>query len=341
MKKLILFLIGIIPISSSAQDLSDLFEKVSPAVVQIQTKEKAIVGSGMAKQMVTQEGMGSGILISEDGQILTAAHVVQTAEDVKVVFKNEEVIPAKILGADKTADVALIKLLWPPKDKSIFIPKIADSDMMKIGQQVFIIGSPYGLSQSLSVGHISGRHKKSSVTHNMNLMEFFQTDASINIGNSGGPMFNMDGEVIGIVSYILSESGGFQGLGFAATINMAKRLLLEEKGIWFGVDGVMLPPALARIFNLPQNGGILIQKVADLSPGSMMGLQGGVFKMEIEGEELIVGGDIVLTMMGVKIENSDDMLNVKKKLVQIESKDEIQVQVMRNGKIVDLKYVMP
>ncbi len=341
MKKLILFLIGIIPISSSAQDLSDLFEKVSPAVVQIQTKEKAIVGSGMAKQMVTQEGMGSGILISEDGQILTAAHVVQTAEDVKVVFKNEEVIPAKILGADKTADVALIKLLWPPKDKSIFIPKIADSDMMKIGQQVFIIGSPYGLSQSLSVGHISGRHKKSSVTHNMNLMEFFQTDASINIGNSGGPMFNMDGEVIGIVSYILSESGGFQGLGFAATINMAKRLLLEEKGIWFGVDGVMLPPALARIFNLPQNGGILIQKVADLSPGSMMGLQGGVFKMEIEGEELIVGGDIVLTMMGVKIENSDDMLNVKKKLVQIKSKDEIQVQVMRNGKIVDLKYVMP
>ena len=341
MKKLILFLIGFIPISSSAQDLSDLFEKVSPAVVQIQTKEKAIVGSGMAKQMVTQEGMGSGILISDDGQILTAAHVVQTAEDVKVVFKNEEVIPAKILGADKTADVALIKLLWPPKDKSIFIPKIADSDMMKIGQQVFIIGSPYGLSQSLSVGHISGRHKKSSVTHNMNLMEFFQTDASINIGNSGGPMFNMDGEVIGIVSYILSESGGFQGLGFAATINMAKRLLLEEKGIWFGVDGVMLPPALARIFNLPQNGGILIQKVADLSPGSMMGLQGGVFKMEIEGEELIVGGDIVLTMMGVKIENSDDMLNVKKKLVQIKSKDEIQVQVMRNGKIVDLKYVMP
>ena len=340
-KKIIQFLIGISPILSFAQDLSGLFEKVSPAVVQIQTKEKEIVGSGMAKQMVTQEGLGSGILISEDGQILTAAHVVQTAEEVKVIFKNEEEIPAKILGTDKTADVALIKLVWPPSDKNIFIPKVADSDKVKVGEQVFIIGSPYGLKESLSVGHISGRHKKRSVTHNMNLMEFFQTDASINTGNSGGPMFNMNGEVIGIVSYILSESGGFQGLGFAATSNMAKRILLEEKGIWFGVDGVMLSPALAHIFNLPQNGGILIQKVADLSPGSMMGLQGGVFKMELEGEEMLVGGDIVLTMMGIKIENSGDMLDVKEKLIDIKSKDEIKVQVMRGGKIVDLKYVIP
>jgi len=340
-KKSLLLIIWMIPAYAFAQDISSLFEKVSPAVVQIQTKEKAIVGSGMAKQMVTQEGLGSGILISEDGQILTAAHVVQTAEDIKVILKNKEEIPAKILGSDKTADVALIKLVWLPSDKNIFIPKIADSDKVKVGEEVFIIGSPYGLSHSLSVGYISGRHQKRSVTHNMNLMEFFQTDASINTGNSGGPMFNMNGEVIGIVSYILSESGGFQGLGFAATSNMAKRLLLDEKGIWFGVDGIMLPPAMAYIFNLPQEGGILIQKVADLSPGSMMGLQGGAFNMEIEGEELLVGGDIVLTMMGVKIENSDDMLDVKQKLVQIKSKDEIKVQVMRGGKIVDLKYVIP
>ncbi len=341
LKRLFITLLAILPIATFAQDLSAMFEKVSPAVVQIQTKEKEVVGAGMAKQMVTAEGLGSGILISEDGKILTAAHVVQTAEEVKVIFKNDEEIPAKILGADKTADVALIKLVWPPSDKNLFIPKVGDSDKVKVGEQVFVIGSPYGLSQSLSVGHISGKHKKRSVSHNMNLMEFFQTDASINTGNSGGPMFNMDGEVIGIVSYILSESGGFQGLGFAATSNMATRLLLDEKGIWFGVDGVMVPPALAYIFNLPQKGGILIQKVADLSPGSMMGLQGGVFEMELEGEKFLVGGDIVLSMLGVKIEKADDMLDIKGKLAQLKSKDEITVQVMRGGKIVDLKYVMP
>ena len=340
-KKLFTLLMGILPFTSFAQDLSIMFEKVSPAVVQIMTKEKEIVGTGMAKQMVTSEGLGSGILISEDGKILTAAHVVQTAEEVKVIFKNEEVIPAKIIATDKTADVALIKLVWPPSDKKIFIPKVADSDQVKVGEEVFIIGSPYGLTQSLSVGHISGRHKKKSVTHNMNLMEFFQTDASINTGNSGGPMFNMKGEVVGIVSYILSESGGFQGLGFAATSNMATRLVLEEKGVWFGVDAVMIPEALAYILNLPQKGGILVQKVADLSVGSMMGLKGGVFKMSIEGQDFVVGGDIVLSMMGLKIENDEDMLNVRDKLVQLKSKDQIPVTVMRGGKIVELKYVIP
>jgi len=341
MKKIFTLLTIVLPFCSIAQDLSPLFDKVSPAVVQIMTKEKEIVGTSMGKQMVTAEGLGSGILISEDGKILTAAHVVQTAEEVKVIFQNDEVIPAKILGADKTADVALIKLVWPPSDKKIFIPKIADSDQVKVGEEVFIIGSPYGLSQSLSVGHISGRHKKKSVTHNMNLMEFFQTDASINTGNSGGPMFNMKGEVIGIVSYILSESGGFQGLGFAATSNMATRLMLEEKGIWFGVDGVMVPEGLAYIMNLPQKGGILIQKVADLSVGSMMGLKGGALKMNIEGEEFLVGGDIVLSIMDLRIESAEDMLNVKEKLALLKSKDEITVKAMRGGKIVDLKYVMP
>ena len=340
-KKLFTLLLGVLPLAVFAQDLSGLFDKVSPAVVQIMTKEKELVGSGMAKQMVTAEGLGSGILISADGKILTAAHVVQTAEEVKVIFKNDEVIPAKIVGTNKTADVALIKLVWPPSDKKIFIPKVADSDQVKVGEEVFIIGSPYGLTQSLSVGHISGRHKKKSVTHNMNLMEFFQTDASINTGNSGGPMFNMKGEIIGIVSYILSESGGFQGLGFAATSNMATRLVLEEKGVWFGVDAVMIPEALAYILNLPQKGGILVQKVADMSPGSMMGLQGGVFNMSIEGEEFLVGGDIVLSMMGIKIENGEDMLDVQEKIVQLNSKDQIPVKVMRGGKVVDLKYVIP
>lgn len=326
---------------SKAQDLSSIYEKVSSSVVQIQTKEKEIIGEGQAKQLVTAEGLGSGILISVDGLILTSAHVVQTAEDVKVVFKNDETIPAKILSTEKNADVALIKLVWPPSDKSIYIPKVADSDQVKIGEQVFVIGSPYGLAQSLSVGHISGRHVKKSVSHNMTLMEFFQTDAAINTGNSGGPMFDMNGEVIGIVSYILSESGGFQGLGFAATSNMATKLLLEEKGIWFGVDGIFLTEGLARIFNLPQKGGILVQKVAELSPGSIMGLQGGAYNLEIEGQRLTVGGDIILTILDYKIEGDEDFLELKEKMKALKENDVLNIAVMRAGKIVNLSYTVP
>lgn len=341
MKKIIIIFVAIISsIDLNAQDLSPLFDKVSPAVVQIQTKEQEIVGEGQMKQKVTAEGLGSGILISKEGLILTAAHVVQTAEEVKVVFKNNEVIPAKILGSERTADVALIKLVWPPSDKNIFIPKIADSDLVKTGQEVFVIGSPYGLAQSLSVGHISGRHMKKSVTHNMKLMEFFQTDAAINTGNSGGPMFNMKGEVIGIVSYILSESGGFQGLGFAATANMATRLLLEEKSVWFGIDGVLLNESMAKIFNLPQNGGILIQKVADLSPGSIMGLQPGLFNMEIEGQKLIVGGDIILSILGRKIEGEDAMLELSQDIKSLKKGDKMDMKVMRLGKVIDINYTI-
>ncbi|MCK5701979.1 MAG: trypsin-like peptidase domain-containing protein, partial [Cyclobacteriaceae bacterium] len=292
-------------------------------------------------QTVTAEGLGSGVLISAEGLILTAAHVVQTAEDVKVVFKNNEIIPAKILAPEKVADVALIKLVWPPSDKNIYIPKVANSDKVKTGEQVFVIGSPYGLTQSLSVGHISGRHEKKSVSHNMTLMQFFQTDAAINTGNSGGPMFNMNGEVIGIVSYILSESGGFQGLGFAATSNMATKLLLEEKGIWFGIDGVLISGGMAKILNLPQGGGILVQKVADLSPGAIMGLQGGIYKMEIEEQEFTVGGDIILTIQGQKVENENDMLDLGKKIKALNEKDIMKLTVMRGGKIVELNYSIP
>lgn len=326
---------------SQAQDLSVLYEKVSSAVVQIQTKETQFVGEGQMKQTVTAEGLGSGVLISQDGLILTAAHVIQTAEEVKVVFKNDEVIPAKIIASEKTADVALIKLIWPPSDKKIHIPKVADSDQVKTGQQVFVIGSPYGLAQSLSVGHISGRHSQKSVSHQMTLMEFFQTDASINTGNSGGPMFNMKGEVVGIVSYILSESGGFQGLGFAATSNMATKLLLEEKGMWFGIDGILVGRGLAMILNLPQHGGILVQKVVDLSPAGIMGLQGGHYNMEIEGENFVVGGDIILSIMAKKIENEDDILELKEKLKALKEKDVMKLTIMRGGEIQELQYIIP
>lgn len=342
MKKIIILLCFCLTFSfSNAQDLSVLFGKVSSSVVQIQTKEKEIVGSGKTRQTVTAQGIGSGVLISADGLILTAAHVVQTAEDVKVIFNNNEVIPAKIIATEPTADVALIKLVWPPTYKNLHIPKVADSDKVKTGEQIFVVGSPYGLAQSLSSGYISGMHEKKSISHKMTLMQFFQTDAAINTGNSGGPMFNMKGEVVGIVSYILSESGGFQGLGFAATSNMATNLLLDNKGMWFGLDAVLVSGEMAKIFNLPQGGGILIQKVVDLSPGGIMGLQGGRLKMEFDNQKYTVGGDIILTILGDKVENQKDVIDLQLKIKNLKEKDIMKLTVMRAGKIIELNYTLP
>ena len=140
--------------------------------------------------------------------------------------------------------------------------KLGDSDLVKIGEEIVIIGYPFGLGKSLSVGHIGGFHKVDEIVD----VELFQTDGSINVGNSGGPVFNTAGEVVGIVSSIYSKSGGFDGVGFIATINMVKKHLIERQNPWLGLDAMLVNGALSRALNIPASGGILVENVADFSP---------------------------------------------------------------------------
>ena len=172
---------------------------------------------------------------------------------------------------------------------------------MQVGDDVFVVGAPYGLSHSLTVGHVSGRHISKEMIAGLSNLEILQTDAAINQGNSGGPMFNMAGEVVGIVSQILSRSGGFEGLGFAVTTNVARKLLFNNRSFWSGVDAYMLTDDLARIFNLPQAAGLLVMRAAENSPASDLRLEAGTVRANIGGAELIVGGDIILEVAGIPI----------------------------------------
>ncbi len=203
-----------INISVKAQDLTKLYERVDPAVVVIITEVKDVVNVGSATKIVSSEGLGSGFLIS-DKQIITAAHVVQFAEKLNVKFDDGEIIPAKVISSFNTADLALLELIWPRKNAVTV--KLGDSDKAKIGSKVFVVGAPYGLSHSLSSDYVSGIIKDEQTKNPFTISEFIQTDTAINTGNSGGPMFNMQGEVIGIVSKILTESDGFQEIGLVAT----------------------------------------------------------------------------------------------------------------------------
>jgi serine protease Do len=318
-----------------AQDLSELFEKLKPAVVVILTEEEETITMGGLSQEVTSSGLGSGVMIS-DREIVTAAHVVQVAENIQVQFSDGEVIPAKVKSAIKFSDVALVELIYPKKDA--VIAKFGDSDQLKTGERIFIIGAPYGLSYSLSSGYVSGRLKEGQTDNPFLYHEMIQTDAAINHGNSGGPMFNLDGEVVGIVSYILSESGGFEGIGFAASANMTKRLLLERHTFWTGIDAVLLKGDMARVFNVPQPYGLLVQRVVFLSPFGIAGVQGGKYDITYEDRTIKVGGDIILAFNGIPISmQRESLLRIAAEMATMNPEESFELTVLRGGKVITLK----
>src|SRR5262249_45879138 len=170
---------------------------------------------------------GSGVLISRDGRVMTAAHIVNAMDEIAVQFRGGETVAARGGASEPAADLSLLQLeRVPPGAK---VATMADSNTVHVGDPVVIVGAPYGLVYSVSAGFISARWPPNTVYRTMPLAEFFQTTATINSGNSGGPMFAMNGEVIGIVSHNISKGGGSEGLGFVVTLNTAKELLLEKK----------------------------------------------------------------------------------------------------------------
>lgn len=317
-----------------SQSLNELYEKTNPAVVVILTEQKELVSSGKMTKTVTAGGLGSGFMISEN-QVITAAHVVQVAEKVNVQFVDGETIPAKVISAYSVADVALLELIWPKKNAVTV--KFADSDQVRIGDQVFVVGAPYGLGHSLSSGYVSGIIDMKQDENPFTNSEYIQTDAAINTGNSGGPMFNMNGDVVGVVSNILTQSGGFQGIGFAASSNITKELLFEKKIIWNGTDLLPITGKMAKIFNLPQESGLLVQRVVKVSPFGVLGVQDGDTEITIGEEKLIVGGDIILEINGVKFEETDEsLLNIAKTIERKETESSIELKVLRAGKVITL-----
>ena len=319
---------------SDGQQLRDAFRKVRQAVVIVRTQQKELAPFPQ-QGMVSLNGLGSGVLISNDGKVLTAAHLVQAADKTEVEFPDGELVPARVIGSVVNADVALLQLDRAPISTAP-VP-LGDSDKVEVGDQIFVIGAPYGLGQTLTAGHVSGRHQLSKETENPAAVEVLQTDAAINGGNSGSPMFSLDGEVVGIVSNIMSRSGGSEGLAFAATSNTAKHFLLERKPFWSGIEGILVDGDLAKALNLPQAAGVLVQRVAEGSIAWRWGIHPGALRAHVEGADLLLGGDVILGVNEIQVtENTGSYDPVYNSIGALKPGNSLVIKVFRQGQIVKL-----
>ena len=272
------------------EDLANLFERISPSVVSI--------------SVITEDGggTGSGFIIEEGGLILTNNHVVENAVSVSVTLKDGTELPAEILGRDPSTDVALLRVAArtsPPVG-------LGDSDRVQIGEHAIVIGSPFGFDQSLTAGYISalGRKLRSGDEYGTEIDNVIQTDAAVNPGNSGGPLLNSEGEVIGITTAIFSIGGGFEGIGFAVPINTARAIVeeLKDRGYvrrpFLGISGLDLTPQLSQRLELPVEGGILIQLVHEDSAAAEADIRAGDQVVETPIGTIVLGGDVLVAIGG-------------------------------------------
>jgi S1-C subfamily serine protease len=318
------------PSLGEGEPLHDAYRRVSTSVVVIRARGQEVTEEGT----VRFKEVGSGVLISPDGKVATAAHVVQTMENITVEFLGEEPVAARVIASEQWADISILQVAVVPRDATV--AKLADSDPVRVGDPVFIVGAPYGLSYSLSEGIVSARWAPNTVTKDFPLAEFFQTDAVINTGNSGGPMFTRAGELIGIVSHNITKSGGSEGLGFVVTANTVKSLLVERKRGWFGVDLMLVSGAMAQALKVPQSGGFLVKQVVKDSVGGRLGLKGGDRIGIVEGQHIVVGGDVLLSVQGITIASGADRAKVLKALETLQVGQDLRVTVFRGDKIVEL-----
>lgn len=323
------------PGPADAQTAREVFQKVVPSVAVIRARGRDVEAGGETRFSET----GSGVLISTDGKVMTAAHVVHSMDEITVEFLGSETVSARVVSSEPAADLSLLQLDRVPKGAKV--APMADSNTMQVGDPVIIVGAPYGLSYSLSAGLISARWAPNTVYKTMPLAEFFQTDATINTGNSGGPMFNMKGEVIGIVSHNISKSGGSEGLGFVVTLNTARQLLLEKRSFWGGLEIFALNDEIADLLNLPaRSSGFIVKSVAKGSPGDQIGLRGSRMLVRISGQDVPLGGDIVMSVNGVP-PTPANAGKIRDSMAQLPPGGEFKVTILRAGQVLELTGKAP
>jgi 2-alkenal reductase len=329
--------------------LVNLYERVSPSVVSIQAVKtlegfehpplpEGIPTPDLPNQPFRQQGEGSGFVVDSQGHIVTNNHVVADTSELLVTFYDGTIVPATIVGADPDSDLAVIRVDAPAE--SLRPITWGDSDQVHVGQRAIAIGNPFGFENTLTSGIISGLSRSLPAITGYRIPEIIQTDAAINPGNSGGPLLNSQGEVIGVNSAIVpnfDQSGerSFLGVGFAIPSNLAQRVvpvLIEEGEYahpWIGFRGMDVLPEIAAAMELPEAKGALVIGVVPDGPAEKAGLRGGDREVEVMGQPVTVGGDVIVRIDDYEVRRFDDILSYLSRRTEVGQK--VDLTIIRAG----------
>jgi len=317
-----------------------IYKQASPAVASIITRS---VEYDFFSNPVPVEGMGSGFLIDTEGRLLTNYHVVQGTQAIEVTFGggDQSHYKAKLIGVDTRNDIALIQIDLRGRKMTPLV--LGDSRNLQVGQRVLAIGNPFGYQSTLTTGVVSSLGRTVQTGDNTFIDEAIQTDAAINRGNSGGPLLNSHGEVIGINSAIYAPTGTTAGIGFALPINTARRVaedLITQGRVrhaTLGAAGRAIWPDLADALHLGVQEGILIEQVTPNGPAAKAGIRGGTRAVLAGLQELRVGGDVLVALNGKEITNQMD-LNLL--LNRAKPGDSVTLTIYRDGKKMDVPVTL-
>lgn len=309
-------------LSEKTLDVGDIYNRVEKSVVKIRVL-----------RIDGDEVGGSGFVFDSTGHVVTNNHVVEGGKEFEVTFSDGSILKAELVGGDMYSDLAVIKVT----DVIAVAPlALADSSSLKVGDQVVAVGSPFGLEGSITSGIVSQKGRLLPVTGGYSIPNVIQFDAAINKGNSGGPLLNWRGEVVGVTTAIMPSQGmpAFAGVGFAVPSNMITKVIpsLLEKGKyehpWLGINVTSLNPDIVEEMGLKTSKGLLIVGVLENSPAQEAGLKGRNSELTIDGEKVSAGGDVIIGMDGVDIKNVEGLLSY---LSQKSPGDKATLKIIRDG----------
>ena len=332
--------------------LGNIYQTLLPSIVQIRTAARVMTPQSgrspfgfrgqQAPEDFVQQGEGSGFVWDSEGHVVTNNHVIAGADLVTVIFADGTEIVAEVVGGDSDADLAVVRIDLP-RDRLAPV-ELGDSDEVRVGQTAVAFGSPFGQEYTLTSGIISALGRTIlGGTGNFTNPQIIQTDAALNPGNSGGPLLDARGRVIGINTQIVSQGGGSVGIGFAVPINTAKRVVPaliadgEYKYAFVGIFGASVRPAIAEAMGLSRDvQGVLVVDAIDGGPAQAAGLRGGDTRAQVQGVPLLLGGDIIVSLDGFSLRSMDDLVTYT-----AENKrpgDPLRLEVLRDGQriVIDL-----